>query len=76
MADNQKQRVFTRVRERDGKTITRIAHNPADIVKFQFDGWTETTGAEATKAIAAADREAKAAEKAAAADTAKSDTKK
>lgn len=70
MADTEKPRVFTRVRERDGKTLQRLAHSPAEVVKFQFDGWTELTGTDATKVVAAADREAKAAEKAAT-DTAK-----
>jgi hypothetical protein len=73
MADTEKPRVFTRTRERDGKTLQRLAHSPAEVVKFTFDGWQEITGADAAKAIAAADRETKAAEKAAA-DTAKPDT--
>ncbi len=72
MADTEKPRVFTRIRERDGNKLTRVAHSEADVVKFQFDGWSEVTGAEATKVVAAADREAKAA----AADAAKADTAK
>ena len=73
MADTEKPRVFTRIRERDGKELQRLAHSPAEVVKFTFDGWRELTGAEANKVIAAADRDAKAAEKAAA-DAAKTES--
>ncbi len=59
-----KPRVFTRTR--DGKTNKQIAYTPADVVKFRFDGWTEITGAEATKTLTTAERDQKAAEKAAA----------
>lgn len=68
MADTDKPRVFTRVRERDGKQLKQIAHTAADVVKFQFDGWSEVTGAEAAKTVAAADKAA--ADAAKAADTA------
>lgn len=68
MADEQ--RVFSRVRESDGEPMQRIAYTAADVVKFQFEGWAEVTGAEANKVVAAAERDAKAAEKAAT-DTAK-----
>ena len=64
-ADTDKPRVFTRTRERDGKQLTQLAHDAAAVVKFQFDGWTEVTGAGATKAVAAAEKEAAAAAKAA-----------
>jgi translation initiation factor IF-2 len=67
MADTDKPRVFTRVRERDGKELTRVAHSEADVVKFQFDGWSEVTGSAATKAVAA--------EQKAAADAAKAEAK-
>lgn len=73
--DTEKPRVFTRIRERDGKQLQQIAHTAGDVVKFRFDGWTEVTGAGAAKAVSAADRDAKAAEKAAA-DAAKTETKK
>lgn len=63
MAAEEKPRVFTRVRERDGKEITRLAHSAAEVVKFQFDGWSEVTGAEATRTVAAAEKEAAAAAK-------------
>jgi hypothetical protein len=72
MADEQKPRVFTRVRENDGKPVTRIAYTPADVIKHQFEGWSEVTGAEANKVVTAAER----AEKAAAADAEKTAGKK
>ncbi len=67
MADTEKPRVFTCIRERDGKELTRVAHSEADVVKFQFDGWAEVSGAAATKAVAA--------EQKAAADAAKAEAK-
>lgn len=67
MAEN-KPRVFTRNRERDGKPMTRLAHTPADVVALQFAGWTEVQGAEATRAVAAAEKTA--------VEAAKTDTKK
>lgn len=71
MAEN-KPRVFTRTREHDSKPMTRLAHTAADVVAFQFAGWTEVDGAEATRAVAAVEREAKTA----AAEAAKTDTTK
>lgn len=61
----QKPRVFTRTRERDGRQLTQLAHDAAAVVKFQFDGWTEVTGSDAAKTVAAAEKEAAAAAKAA-----------
>lgn len=59
----EKPRVFTRTRERDGRQLRRVAHTPAEVVKFVFDGWTEVTGQPAARAVAktAGDEPAKAA---------------
>lgn len=72
----EKPRVFTRIRESDSEKITRLAYTPAEVVKLQFDGWAEVTGAEATRTVAAAERGAADAEKPAAADAVKPDSKK
>lgn len=71
MAEN-KPRVFTRTRERDGKPMTRLAHTAADAVALEFAGWTEVDGTEATRTVAAVEREAKTA----AAEAAKTDPTK
>lgn len=65
-AEDNKPRVFTRTRDRDGRALTRIATTPADVVAAQFAGWTEVTGAEATRVVAEEAKAAAAAEKAAA----------
>lgn len=63
MADNTP-RVFTT--EINGKRVDRIAYTPRDVIKFQFDGWTEVDQAAAKKAVSAVERDVKAGERAAA----------
>lgn len=36
----------------DGKTETRLAHTPADAVKFRFEGWREVADEAKTKTAA------------------------
>jgi hypothetical protein len=73
MADNTP-RVFTR--EINGKKVDRIATRPSEVIKFEFDGWTEVTPAQAKKATAAVERDVAAAEKAQAAADKDAATKK
>lgn len=65
MAGEYTPKVFTNII--NGKHVQRIAYRPSDAIKFQYDGWSELSDADAKKAVAAAERDVQAAEQATAA---------